>query len=88
MFQEEYDAFGSALVKIDALGQNDKPPPDAVESDEQFDLLDRASDITVFTDASMYHFGIYIRFQDLVFTSTGEIPDEMEDSPAIDRELF
>lgn len=45
VFYEEYEAFRSALDKIDALGENKKPPPEIVETniqfDIQFDILDQ-----------------------------------------------
>lgn len=60
VFQEENDAFDSALRKIDVRDQNDKPPVEVVNNDQEFELLDGTTDTSIWTDASMFHYGIYI----------------------------
>lgn len=78
VFQEEYEAFASALHKIDDRERNDKPPVEVVENDREFDLLDRTTDISVWTDASISG---YISRDDF-HIDRGD--DHLEEAPAID----
>lgn len=86
VYQEE--AYESALHKIDDRIGHVPPPAPVVASNNEYDELATAYDVAIWMDASMYHYGMYIKYEDMIFTTTEEIAEEYQEAPAIDKELF
>lgn len=87
IFQEEHDAYVSALEKLDRRPVFPTEPTREVKDPEEAQAVENLYYIIVYTHAAEQHFGLFLQWGELTHSETGQIPTHTWTRPAAEREM-